>query len=82
MTSVLRIFAVTMLYFRKVLELWLKNAVCQFSYYKTSVRKNLGPLKPSRIIEGKQMALADIEIIQTYYLTVTCGTLRSLTVAL
>lgn len=58
MTSVLHIFEITMLYFRKALELWLKSALHQFSYYKISVRKNLDPLKPSQIIEGKQMAFA------------------------
>lgn len=49
---------IIMPYFRTAFELWLKSAICRFSYYKTSVRKNLGPLKPSQIIEGKQMALA------------------------
>lgn len=54
----------------------------QFSYHKTSVRKILAPLKPSQIIEERQLALADREIIQIFYLTVTCGTVRTLTVAL
>lgn len=44
--------------------------------------KNLGPLKPSQIIEEKQVALADTQVIQTFYLTVTRGTVRSLNVAL
>jgi len=58
MTSVLHIFERIMKYFRKALKLWLRSAVRQFSHYKTSVRKKLGPLKPSQIIEEKQMALA------------------------
>lgn len=51
MTSVLHIFEIIMLYFRKALELWLKSAVGQLSYYKTSAMKNLCPLKLSQIIE-------------------------------